>query len=91
MSATSTNTEAVLLTANEQQQAARQLTLAMMALGLLALGLLWTFIAPAQTGVGQLLLGAAALMVALPVLKAGWYALRYPDLHGVLRLRTPLV
>jgi heavy metal translocating P-type ATPase len=80
------STDTVLLTSSEQQQAARQLLLAMLALGLLSLGLLWIFIAPSQTGVGQILLGAAALLVALPVLKSGWYALRYPDLHGVTDL-----
>ena len=53
-----------VLTVSEQRSAARQLTVAMLALGLLTLGLLWTFLAPAQTGVGQLLLGAAALLVA---------------------------
>jgi Zn2+/Cd2+-exporting ATPase len=82
--------QASVLTPIEQQRAARQLTLAMLALGLLSLGLLWTFIAPAQMGIGQLLLGAAALLVALPVVRAGWYALRYPNLHGVTDLLIAL-
>lgn len=75
-----------MLSHHEQRQAAVQLTLAMFALGLLALGLLWRWQLPQQAGVSELLLGAAALLVALPVLRAGWFALRYPDLHGVTDL-----
>ncbi len=56
-----------MLSGAEQRSAARQLTLAMLALGLLGLGLIWRFIAPEQTGVSQLLLGAASLLVAIPV------------------------
>jgi len=74
---------ASMLTGSEQRSAARQLTLAMLALGLLALGLVWRFVAPQQTGVSQLLLGAASLLVAIPVVSAGWHSLRYPSLHGI--------
>lgn len=72
-----------MLSAPEQRSAARQLTLAMLALGLLGLGLIWRFVAPDQDGVSQLLLGAASLLVAIPVISAGWHSLRYPSLHGV--------
>jgi heavy metal translocating P-type ATPase len=72
-----------MLTSAEQRSAARQLTLAMLALGLLALGLVWRFFAPEQVGVSQLLLGAASLLVAIPVVSAGWHSLRYPSLHGI--------
>src|ERR1700712_5196288 len=72
-----------MLTSGEQRSAARQLTLAMLALGLLALGLVWRFFAPEQVGVSQLLLGAASLLVAIPVVSAGWHSLRYPSLHGI--------
>lgn len=72
-----------MLSQAEQRYAARQLTLAMLALGLLGLGLLWRWLAPDQEGVSQLLLGAASLMVAVPVLRSGWYSLRYPSLHGI--------
>ncbi|MFJ4144174.1 heavy metal translocating P-type ATPase [Pseudomonas sp. NPDC089734] len=72
-----------LLSRAEQRSAARQLTLAMLALGLLGLGLLWRVIAPEQTGVTQLLLGAASLLVAIPVISAGWHSLRHPSLHGI--------
>jgi Cd2+/Zn2+-exporting ATPase len=72
-----------MLSRAEQRSAARQLTLAMLALGLLALGLVWRLLAPEQTGVSQLLLGAASLLVAIPVVSAGWHSLRYPSLHGI--------
>jgi heavy metal translocating P-type ATPase len=72
-----------LLSSAEQRRAARQLTLAMFALGLLALGLIWRWLAPEQTGVSQLLLGFASLLVAVPVMRSAWYSLRYPSLHGI--------
>ena len=52
---------APMLTSAEQRSAARQLTLAMLALGLLVLGLVWRWLAPDQSGVSQLLLGVASL------------------------------
>ena len=58
----------------------------MIALGLFALGVIWKFAAPAAEAVSQLLLGAASLIVAVPVLRAGWHSLRHPDLHGVTDL-----
>ncbi|KAF0862033.1 heavy metal translocating P-type ATPase [Pseudomonas sp. LD120] len=72
-----------LLTSAEQRRAARQLTLAMLALGLLGLGLVWRWLAPAQLGVSQMLLGVASLLVAVPVMRSAWFSLRYPSLHGI--------
>ncbi|UVL83982.1 cadmium-translocating P-type ATPase [Pseudomonas sp. B21-028] len=72
-----------MLSSAEQRMAARQLTLAMLALGLLALGLVWRVWSPEQTGVSQLLLGVASLLVAVPVMRSAWYSLRYPSLHGI--------
>ncbi|VVQ29407.1 heavy metal translocating P-type ATPase [Pseudomonas fluorescens] len=72
-----------LLSSAEQRRAARQLTLAMLALGLLGLGLIWRWLVPEQTGVSQLLLGCASLLVAVPVMRSAWYSLRYPSLHGI--------
>ena len=72
-----------MLSSAEQRSAARQLTLAMLALGLLALGLIWRGLSPEQTGVSQLLLGFASLLVAVPVMRSAWYSLRYPSLHGI--------
>ena len=82
------NTSAVqpavsLLTGAEQRSAARQLTLALLALGLLGLGLIWRWLMPAQIGVSQLLLGFASVLVAVPVMRSAWYSLRYPSLHGI--------
>ncbi|VVO06967.1 Zinc-transporting ATPase [Pseudomonas fluorescens] len=72
-----------LLSSAEQRRAARQLTLAMLALGLLGLGLIWRWLLPEQTGVSQLLLGVASLLVAVPVMRSAWFSLRYPSLHGI--------
>ena len=72
-----------MLSTAEQRSAARQLTLAMLALGLLTLGLLWRWLAPQQSGVSQLLLGLASVLVAVPVMRSAWYSLRYPSLHGI--------
>ncbi|MFI8644843.1 heavy metal translocating P-type ATPase [Pseudomonas iridis] len=72
-----------LLSSAEQRRAARQLTLAMLALGLLGLGLIWRWLLPTQAGVSQLLLGVASLLVAVPVMRSAWFSLRYPSLHGI--------
>jgi len=72
-----------MLTSAEQRSAARQLTLAMLSLGLLVLGLVWRWLAPDQNGVSQLLLGVASLLVAVPVMRSAWYSLRFPSLHGI--------
>jgi len=72
-----------LLSAEERRQAARQLSLAMIALGLLGLGLLWRWLAPGQDSVAQVLLGVASLLVAVPVLRSAWHSLLHPSLHGI--------
>ena len=58
-----------LLTANEKQAAAVQLTLAMIALSLLALGIAWRWLAPDEEGVSQLLLAAASLFGVSRILR----------------------
>jgi heavy metal translocating P-type ATPase len=80
---TATTAAPSLLSSAEQRRAARQLTLAMLALGLLGLGLIWRWLLPEQSGVSQLLLGFASLLVAVPVMRSAWYSLRYPSLHGI--------
>ncbi|MFJ4588930.1 cation-translocating P-type ATPase [Pseudomonas moraviensis] len=80
---TATTAAPSLLSSAEQRRAARQLTLAMLALGLLGLGLIWRWMLPEQVGVSQLLLGSASLLVAVPVMRSAWYSLRYPSLHGI--------
>ena len=67
---TATTAAPSLLSSAEQRRAARQLTLAMLALGLLGLGLIWRWLVPEQTGVSQLLLGFASLLVAVPVMRS---------------------
>lgn len=71
------------LSRSEQKAAAKQLTLAMIALGLLALGLVWHWAFPLQQSVSQSLLGIASILVAFPVLKSGWHSLKHPSLHGI--------
>ena len=83
MSTSATQPAVSLLSGAEQRSAARQLILAMLALGLLGLGLVWRWLLPTQIGVSQLLLGVASLLVAIPVMRSAWYSLRYPSLHGI--------
>ncbi|WP_310608523.1 heavy metal translocating P-type ATPase [Buttiauxella brennerae] len=71
------------LSHQEQRQIARQLILALVASGTLILGLLWRWLAPEQVAVADILLGAASLIVGIPVLRHAFYSLRYPSLHGI--------
>ena len=75
-----------VLSVQERREAAQLLTLAMIALGFFSLGLIWKFTNPGGAAISDLLLGAASLIVAVPVLRAGWHSLRHPDLHGVTDL-----
>jgi Cd2+/Zn2+-exporting ATPase len=72
-----------VLTQEEKRGAGNQLALAMLALGLLVLALIWMWLAPDQIGTRQLILAGAALLVAVPVVRAGWGSLRHPSLHGI--------
>jgi Zn2+/Cd2+-exporting ATPase len=60
-----------------------QLTLAMLAAGLLAVALGWEWAFPQQTALATLVAGVAAVLVAVPVLAAAWQSLRRPSLHGI--------
>ena len=60
-----------------------QLTLAMLAAGLLVVALGWEWAFPEQTALATLVAGAAAVLVAVPVLAAAWQSLRRPSLHGI--------
>lgn len=75
-----------LLTPDEQRRMSRQLTLVMTTIGLLLLSLAWRAIAPEQPAISDILAGVAWLLVAVPVLRAGWHSLLHPDLHGVTDL-----
>ncbi len=85
MSAVDTAAEeaASVLTQDEKRSAGSQLALAMLALGLLVLALIWMWLVPEQPGTRQLILAAAAALVAVPVVRAGWDSLRHPSLHGI--------
>jgi Zn2+/Cd2+-exporting ATPase len=85
-SATHSISAGALLSTQEQHRAATLLTLALVALGLFALGIAWKLLAPGNDAVSEILFGTASLIVAVPVLRAGWYSLRHPDLHGVTDL-----
>ncbi len=72
-----------LLARAERLLLAVRLTLAMMAAGLLVLALLWAWAFPSDASLAQLVAGAAAILVSLPVLAAAWHSLRHPSLHGI--------
>ncbi len=75
--------EASLLSLRERWSLAARLTLSMIAAGLLVIALVWRWAFPAEQGVADLVAGAAALLVAVPVLSAAWASLRHPSLHGM--------
>ncbi len=85
MSATTagSGTTLPLLSFGERFSLAMQLTLSMIAAGLLVIALAWRWVFPDEQGVADLAAGAAALVVAVPVLSAAWSSLRHPSLHGV--------
>jgi heavy metal translocating P-type ATPase len=72
-----------LLQVAERGLLAARLTLAMLAAGLLAIAVAWEFAAPSQQALADLVAGAAAVLVAVPVMAAAWESLRRPSLHGV--------
>ncbi len=79
-----------LLRRSERLRLALRLTLSMAALCLLLLALVLLYMVPGAAPVGQLVAGAAALIVAVPTARAAWHSLRYPDLHGVTDLLVGL-
>jgi heavy metal translocating P-type ATPase len=60
-----------------------RLTIALLAGGLLIVAVGWEFAFPEDAALANLVAGAAALMVAVPVLSAAWQSLRHPSLHGI--------
>ena len=79
-----------LLDAAEQQRSARQLQLALLAIGLLLLAGIWHFLIPDGEIIAQWLTSAAALLMAVPLLRAAWHSLQHPDLHGMTDLLVAL-
>ncbi|NWK79006.1 cadmium-translocating P-type ATPase [Aquitalea sp. LB_tupeE] len=79
-----------MLDAAEQQRSARQLQLALLAIGLLLLAGIWHFLIPDGQIIAQWLTSAAALLMAVPLLRAAWHSLQHPDLHGMTDLLVAL-
>jgi heavy metal translocating P-type ATPase len=72
-----------LLDRAERIVLALRLTIALAALCLLVVASGMYFLVPSERGVADLIAGAAAALVAVPVLTAAWDSLRHPSLHGI--------
>jgi heavy metal translocating P-type ATPase len=72
-----------LLSAAEKRALATRLLLALAAAGLLVLALGIHVLFPDQRELANLVAGAAALLVAGPVLAEAWGSLKRPTLHGI--------
>ena len=75
--------EPVLLSGDEQLSLATRLTLSIVSGGCLLVAAGIRLLRPAQRDVAELVAGVAALVVAVPALRAAWHSLRKPDLHGI--------
>jgi Zn2+/Cd2+-exporting ATPase len=74
---------ASLLSRAERMILGLRLTLAMVALCLLAVAGGMRLLLPAQRGIADLVAGLAAALVAVPVFSEAWASLRHPSLHGI--------
>jgi Cd2+/Zn2+-exporting ATPase len=74
---------AVLLERAERLLLGLRLTLALVALCLLIVAAGMQYLFPAEHGVAQLVAGASAALVAMPVFVEAWASLRHPSLHGI--------
>jgi Zn2+/Cd2+-exporting ATPase len=74
----------VLLSAAERLSLGSRLTVSLIAGGCLLVSAAIQIIAPGQHDVAELVAGIAAVLVAVPALRAAWRSLREPDLHGIL-------
>jgi Cd2+/Zn2+-exporting ATPase len=86
VSATVAEAPSALLSGSERLLLGVQLTLAMLAAGLLAVSVTWELVFPEQSALAELIAGVAAILVAVPVMAAAWQSLRFPSLHGVTDL-----
>jgi len=73
----------VLLERAERLVLGLRLTLALVALCLVIVAFGIPFLFPADRGVAELVAGAAAALVAVPVFVEAWASLRHPSLHGI--------
>lgn len=76
--------DSVLLSGSEQLSLATRLTLSLLAGGCLIVAGAIQLFRPEQHEVAELVAGVAALLVAVPALKAAWRSLRQPGLHGIV-------
>lgn len=76
--------ETALLSGSEQLSLATRLTVSLIAGGCLLVSGAIQVLQPAQHDVAELVAGVAALLVAVPALRAAWRSLRQPDLHGIM-------
>lgn len=72
-----------LLDRSERRVLAIQLTLSMVAGGLLVLSVVLRLALAHAEAVADLVAATAAALVAVPVAVAAWRSLRHPDLHGI--------
>jgi Zn2+/Cd2+-exporting ATPase len=72
-----------LLSKPERRSLSIQLTLSIIAAGLLILSAIFHFTITRGQAVAELIVGLGAVLVAVPVLSAAWRSLLYPSLHGV--------
>ncbi len=63
-----------------------RLLLSMVAAGLLCVAVLWRVTFPDEQYLADLVAGGAAVLVAIPVLAAGWNSVVRPSLHGMTDL-----
>jgi heavy metal translocating P-type ATPase len=72
-----------LLSKPERRSLSVQLTLSVIAAGLLILSAIFHFTITHGQAVAELIVGLGAVLVAVPVLSAAWRSLLHPSLHGV--------
>ncbi len=72
-----------ILLRGERLSLAARITLAMIAVGLLVVAVIWRLALPDEEAVAQLIAGLAAVLVTVPVAAAAWASLRHPTLHGM--------
>jgi Cd2+/Zn2+-exporting ATPase len=63
-----------------------RMLLSMVAAGLLCVAVLWRMAFPDEQYLADLVAGGAAVLVAIPVLSAGWNSVVHPSLHGMTDL-----
>ena len=72
-----------LIGGNERTILGLRITLALAAFCLLTVAFAIRLFLPGNVGISDLVAGAAAALVAVPVFKEAWASLRHPSLHGI--------